>query len=306
MRTWSPDNLSCELKDTGLFHGTTHHVAITLRQRRQRQAQAGRDQTHFTQGPFDRDGVGLDEQRLVQAGKTRINGRGLVGAAGERRRAHGVHGARRNVGSHRDHALAAEQNEFARRGVVASIDIQTLAAALQNVAGTIEIAGGVLDADDIGNRRQPLHRLGQYVTGGAARHVVEYLRYGHRLGDGLVVQIKAFLSRLVVIRRYQQARIGPTFLGEASEFDGFTGGIGTGAGDHRHAATREFHHLADDLAVFVGVEALVRVHGRDEGHHTTVKHREASPYREWAWYWPHRALTSRAGACSYHVASAVS
>lgn len=121
--------------------------------------------------------------------------------------------------------------------------------------------------------------------------------------------VQTFLGGLVVIRRHQQTGVGAAFHGATGEVDGLASGIGAGAGDHRHPAAHKLDDLADDLAMLffiesggfaggahgddgvgalldveldeprqtVGVETLVCLHGGDQGHHATVKHREGSP-----------------------------
>ena len=63
----------------------------------------------------------------------------------------------------------------------------------------------------------------------------------------LIMRVKAFLGRLVVIGRHHQHRIGPGLLGMLGKIDGLLGRIGTGAGHDRHPAPRlidaPFHHL---------------------------------------------------------------
>ena len=50
-----------------------------------------------------------------------------------------------------------------------------------------------------------------------------------------MVQHQSVLRRLIVIWRHQQGSLGTTFFRAFGELDGFGGGIGAGAGNHRQA-----------------------------------------------------------------------
>ncbi len=61
-----------------------------------------------------------------------------------------MHRAWRYVGGHRDDAMAAEHQEGGGRHVVAAVEPELRRRALDEVAGAVEVAGGVLEADDVG------------------------------------------------------------------------------------------------------------------------------------------------------------
>ena len=73
-------------------------------------------------------------------------------------------------------------------------------------------------------------------TTDARRDVVDEDRHVDRVVDRLVVPVEAFLGRLVVIGRDHQHGVGAGLLGVAGQLDRLGGGVGAGAGDHRHAA----------------------------------------------------------------------
>ncbi len=62
-----------------------------------------------------------------------------------------------------------------------------------------------------------------HVHTGSARYIVQDLRDRHGLGDGLVVQVEAFLGWLVVVRGYQQAGICTGLHGTTGQNNSFTG-----------------------------------------------------------------------------------
>ena len=59
------------------------------------------------------------------------------------------------------------------------------------------------------------------------------------LRHGGEMRVEAALARLVVIGRHDEQRVGADPLGILGEPDRLVGGVGTGAGDHRHAAGRQ-------------------------------------------------------------------
>ncbi|MNY23240.1 hypothetical protein D3C86_1568970 [compost metagenome] len=178
-----------------------------------------------------------------------------------------AHRSRSDVGGHRNVALGAHQHQLDRGGVVAGVDQEAGGDLVQHFLATLQVAGGFLDADDVRHRGQAGNGVGQHVAGGTPRHVVEDLRNGHRLGDLAVVQVQAFLGRLVVVRGDQQAGIDAGLLGGGGQFDGLAGGVGPGTGDHRNASGDLLDHVADHRDVFVDVQrgGLTRGADRDDG-----------------------------------------
>ena len=214
-----------------------------------------------------------------------------------------AHGARRDVGGDGDVALAAQQHQLDSGSVVARIDEEVLADAAQYVLGTLQVAGGFLDTDDVVDLRQALDGLRQHVADGAARHVVENLRDGHGFGDMAEVQVQAFLGRLVVVRGDQQSGIGANVLGRTGQLDRLTGAVAT----DRDTASDLVDHALDHFDVLTHVQRggltggadrddgigtllqveihqfaqgrpiqiTLRVHGRDQCHHTARNHATA-------------------------------
>src|ERR1700712_5074072 len=99
-----------------------------------------------------------------------------------------------------------------RGRVIAGVHQEVAAHAGQDVPGALQVTGGFLDGDDVLDRGQADHRLCRHVTGRAARYVVENLRDVDGFGDVLEVLVQAFLGRLVVVRRHQQAGVGAGVL----------------------------------------------------------------------------------------------
>ncbi len=167
----------------------------------------------------------------------------------------GVHeggaGFRRDVGGDRDHAVAAMGHVAQGRGVVAGQQhpVGTAQQALHADAG--QVAGGVLDADDVGQLGQARQGLVGDVDAGATGHVVDEHRQLNGVVDRLVVLIHALLAGAIVVRRHHQGRVGADGLGVAGQLDGLVGRVAARAGDHRHAAGGGLHAQLDDALVLV-------------------------------------------------------
>ncbi|SST10097.1 Uncharacterised protein [Acinetobacter baumannii] len=118
----------------------------------------------------------------------------------------------------------------------------------------MQVAGGLLDADDVRHLGQALDGLRKHVAGGAARYVVEDLRDRNGFGDMAEVLVHAFLGRLVVVRRHQQAGVGAAAFRGLGQRHRLAGGVGAGAGDHRDAALDLVDHATDHLDVLFHVQ----------------------------------------------------
>ncbi len=138
-------------------------------------------------------------------------------------------------------------------------------------AGARQIAGGVLDAEDVRQPGQPRQGVVGDIGAGPRGHVVDQQRNVHRLGDGGVVTIEPLLAGTIVIGRHDQRRGGPDVLGVPGQLDGLGGGVGAGAGDHRHAPRGGLHAEFNDVAVLVVAErrGLAGGANRDKAMHAT-------------------------------------
>jgi hypothetical protein len=133
--------------------------------------------------------------------------------------------------------LAAQGHEGQGGEVVAGENAEAFGAAFQDAAGLGHVAGGFLDARDIGKVvGQAGQGGGQEVAAGAPGHVVGHQGQVHGLGNGLVVLVEAFLGGFVVVGGDKQGAVGPGFLGEAGQADGLCGIVGAGPGQYGHAA----------------------------------------------------------------------
>ncbi|MNM91872.1 hypothetical protein D3C81_1041830 [compost metagenome] len=215
------------------------------------------------QSPFHRDRVGFDEQRLVQRHQAVVDRAGFGGIATHGGGAQVAHGARSDVGGHRDVAATAHQHQLDSGGVIAGIDQEVLADAVQHFLAALQVASGFLDADDVLHLGQTLDGLRQHVAGGTAGHVVEDLRDRHGFGDMAEMLVQAFLGRLVVVRGHQQAGIRATGLGGFGQLHGFASGIGAGTGDHRNTAVDLVNHATDNFKVLAHVESGRLARGAD-------------------------------------------
>ncbi len=219
------------------------------------QAHRAAAQAHALHGPFHGDGVGLDEELLVDRQQPELDLHGPAYVAGQGGYAEFVHQAGRHVGGDADVALAAAEHEGHGGGVVARIDREAFGHLADQPLRALDVAGGFLDADDARHLGQAQHRVVLHIGDGAARHVIEDGgQVAHGLGDRLEVQVLALLGGLVVVGHDLQLRVGAHLLGEAGEFDGLGRGVGAAAGHDGHALRSLFDGHADDLAVLLDVD----------------------------------------------------
>ncbi|MNT33319.1 hypothetical protein D3C72_1692410 [compost metagenome] len=166
-----------------------------------------------------------------------------------------MHPARRHVGRDADVALAAAQHERDRGRVVAGVDGKVLRQVADEPLGTLDVAGGFLDADDAGHLRQAQHGVVRHIGDGAAGHVVQHHgQVADGFGDGLEVLVLALLRGLVVVGNDLELRVGADALGELGELDGFLGRVRAAAGHHGHAAPGLLDGYADDFAVLFHID----------------------------------------------------
>ncbi len=174
-----------------------------------------------------------------------------------------MHQLGRDVGGHRDHAVAAAQHQRQRGGVLAAVDREAARRAAQQVGAALEVGGGVLDADDARHLGEAQHRVVLQVGDGAAGHVVQDHRQVDRLGDLAEVPVLPFLRRLVVVRDDREAGGGAVLLRRLGELDRLGGRVAAGAGDDRDAAARMLDRNADQLLVLVEVDRRRFARGAD-------------------------------------------
>src|SRR5690606_30336476 len=101
--------------------------------------------------PFHGNGIGLDEQVLVQLGQLGIETAHGGHVHVQRGAAQLAHQARRHVGGDRNIAARAQQDVGGGGRVVPADDQEVLGRVAQQQAAARQVAGGVLDADDVGN-----------------------------------------------------------------------------------------------------------------------------------------------------------
>ena len=104
---------------------------------------------------------------------------------------------------------------------------------------------------DFGKTRQSF-RLD--FRAGASGDVVNDDRNADFRCDFFIMLIDAFLGRPIVVGRNHQSAVGAGFFRFAREPNRFIGGVGAGAGDHRHAFVDRFDDRADDLVMFLMTE----------------------------------------------------
>ena len=186
----------------------------------------------------------------MQTQQAAVDGARFVQPTSQRRCAHLVHLARGDVGSDRNHAVPAHEQEGQGGQVVARVEGKTFGHALAQFAGAANVAGGVLDAGDVGNFGKTHDGVVAHVCHRAPGHVVENQRQFDGFGNGAEVAVQAFLCRLVVIGHDRKMRLRAGFPRKAGKFDGFLRGIAAGAGDDGQTPGDVVDGKANQLAVF--------------------------------------------------------
>ncbi len=113
-------------QDAGLFQGGTHTRVVLLREPGQRKPYPYPTEPQRDRPPFYRDRIGLHEQVPMQCGETLIQRAGTGPIARERGLTHRLHEARRQIGRHRDHPIATQQQKVAGGGVIATVEGESL------------------------------------------------------------------------------------------------------------------------------------------------------------------------------------
>ena len=118
-----------------------------------------------------------------------------------------------------------------------------------------KVATGFLDPYDIRTSfaERPDCR-GLDINSGPSLDVVQDAGDVHTVCYRLEVQVQPFLCRLVIVRVYQQHRIGADLLGVPGEAYGLTGGVRAGSRNDRDPAISEFDGKGDDPVVLIVAE----------------------------------------------------
>ena len=157
--------------------------------------------------------------------------------------------AGRDIRGHRNAAVPAGGHRRERRHVFARKLDKVRAHRVPLARHAADVAGRVLDADDVGQFGKPLHRVDRHVDDASRGNVVDDDRNSDRVVDGLEVLVEAFLRRLVVIGRDDQNGVRAALLGVAASSIASRGVVGARAGDHRNPAARFVDADVDGAAV---------------------------------------------------------
>ncbi len=108
--------------------------------------------------------------------------------------------------------LPTQEHQGDALAIVAADRRRSPSARADQIGAALDVAGGVLDADDIGHLRQAQRGVVGQVGHRAAGHVVEDQRQIDRFGDLAEMPVQTLLRRLVVVRHHRQTRAAPAFL----------------------------------------------------------------------------------------------
>src|SRR5581483_2788750 len=237
-----------------IAHRLGEFFEIPFGHRRQRKAPLAAALAHQRQRGLHGDRIGLDEYTADHRHQPELQLPAFFPPAvqagfGERR---GFSG--RDVVDRRDHALAAQRHQRKDQRIFAGVNREALAAQADHIDRLVHRAGRFFDPGDVFDFGQARESFRLDLRAGAAGNVVDDDRNADRRSDFFVVLVNAFLGRAVVIGRNHQRAVGAGFLRLAGEPHRFVGGIGAGAGDHRHAPVDLLDHRADDFIVLLMAE----------------------------------------------------
>ncbi len=173
--------------------------------------------------------------------------RGEIGLRGRVIKRH--HRRRGDVRGHRNHAVTAVRHVTQQRRIVTRDEREARRDVDAQLAHAVHGAGGVLDADDVGQLGQACDGVVAHVDDGAARHVVQHHRNFDVVVQRLEMLVQTFLGRLVVVGRNDQDGVGADGLGVVRQLERLMGVVGPRAGDHLDAAGGLFDAELDDVAV---------------------------------------------------------
>src|SRR5205823_3637841 len=123
---------------------------------------------------------------------------------------------------------------------------------IENRSHLRDVTGGFLEADNIFNFGEALHRARLDVHAGAALHAVKNDGQGHGFGDGAIVLEEALLGGFVVIRSDRENAVGSKSGELLRESDDFGSVIAAGAPEDRHLTASQFDgDLNDAKMLFV-------------------------------------------------------
>src|SRR5438034_2107602 len=222
---------------------------------------------HHAERGLHRDRVHLERERLHEGEQAVVQHPAALQVAREERVGQLDVGARHQVGTHRDHAVAARGHDGERQDVVARVDPEVRPRLVDDLEHLRQVPARLLHARDVRDFREARDRLGRGVRAGAARDVVEDERQPGRVGDRGIVAVDAVLRRPVVVGRDQEGGGRARLLRAAREPDGLRRRVGAGARDDRHAPACGAHHLAHDRDVLLVRQGrgLARRPAGDEG-----------------------------------------
>ena len=173
---------------------------------------------------------------------------------------------RGDVARRGDGALRPEQERRQDERVAAVEDGELVRLReLDEFDGVLQVAGRVLDADDVGYLGEPGDgvRLDADAAAGG-RVVVQHDRLRRALRDPAEVVDQLRLIRLDEVRGDDGDAVGAFLLGHPGEPDDLAGGLGPGADEHRRPPAAVLDGGGDDLLLLALVEGVELAGGAED------------------------------------------
>ena len=176
-----------------------------------------------------------------------------------------------HIGGYRNAANPAMGVKAQRRGIFARKLAEILATSGALVGNPGNIAGGILDPDDVFVPGKRAHGFGGHIDNRAAGDIIDDDRNIGGGDDRLVMRDQPALGGLVVIGRDNQRGCRADLLCEPGQAGGLAGGVAARTGNHRNAACGGFHAYAHHIAVLVMAQGR-GLAGCADGHHPCAAH----------------------------------
>ena len=174
----------------------------------QRQAAAAAAVSHQVHCLFDRNRIDVREQRVDQFQQLQLQLTALLDLAVKEQLADVVGLTRHDVGQHRDDTLCTQRQQGNNLVIVARVDIQLVAAGLDDLCDVGDVAAGFLGCHDVWMGRKGAVGFGGDIDTGAGWYIVQDDWQVGGIGNRMEVANQSSLGGFIVIRGDVQQRIG--------------------------------------------------------------------------------------------------
>src|ERR1700680_4362749 len=173
--------------------------------------------------------------------------------------------------------MATERDQGNGEGVVAGKHGEAGRNLLEDRRHLSDVAGGLLDADDVIDFREALESGGFDIHAGATLDTVNNDGDFYGGGDGFVVLIESFLTGFVVVGRDGKKAVHAHGLEVLGELNDLGSVVAAGAGEHTDAAVGLFERDFDYAQMFFARERGTLARG-------SARHQEIDAFIDLTFY----------------------